>query len=88
MNMISFSEAATTGSSRYIKVYKSNKVKSNHSQYNELKTKTDKIQIVRITFTTGNKFFYYEPPTNTIKPVLIDGDLEILKKKVVNRRDG
>ena len=87
MNMISFSEAATTGSSKHIKVYKSNKVKSNNSQYNELITKTDKIQIGRITFNTG-KFFYYEPPTNTIKPVLIDGDLEILKKKVVNRRDG
>ena len=86
--MISFSEAAKRGSSKHIKVYKSNKVKPNHSQYNELKTKTDKIQIGRITFTTGNKFFYYEPPTNTTKPVLIDGDLEILKKKVVNRRDG
>lgn len=86
--MISFSEAETRGSSKHIKVYKSSKVKSNHSQYNELKTKTDKIQIGRITFTTGNKFFYYEPPTNTTKPVLIDGDLETLKKKVVNRRDG
>jgi hypothetical protein len=88
MNMISFSEAATTGSSKYIKVFKSNKVKSNHSQYNELKIKTSKIQIGRISFTTGNKFYYYEPPTNTTRPVLIDGDLEILKKKVVNRRDG
>jgi hypothetical protein len=53
-----------------------------------LKIKTSKIQIGRISFTTGNKFYYYEPPTNTTRPVLIDGDLEILKKKVVNRRDG
>jgi hypothetical protein len=86
--MISFSEAATTGSSKHIKVYKSNKLKSNHSKYNEVKSKTSMIQIGRITFTTGNKYYYYEPPTNTTKPILIDGDLEILKKKVVNRRDG
>jgi hypothetical protein len=86
--MISFSEAATTGSSKHIKVYKSNKLKSNHRQYNEVKSKTSMIQIGRISFTTGNKYYYYEPPTNTTKPILIDGDLEILKKKVVNRRDG
>jgi hypothetical protein len=86
--MISFSETAITGSSKNIKVYKSNKLKSNHGQYNKLKSNTSMIQIGRISFTTGNKFYYYEPPTNTTKPVLIDEDLEILKKKVVNRRDG
>jgi hypothetical protein len=80
--MISFSEAATTGSSKYIKVFKSNKAKSNHSQYDELKIKTSRIQIGRISFTTGNKFYYYEPPTNTTKPVLIDEIWKYLKRKL------
>ena len=86
--MISFSEAAKTGSSKNIKVYKSNKLKSNHSRYKELKSNTSIIQIGRISFTTGNKFYYYEPPSNTLRPILIDEDLETLKKKVINRRDG
>jgi hypothetical protein len=61
---------------------------SNHSRYKELKSNTSKIEIGRISFATGNKFHYYEPPSNTSKPSLIDGDLESLKKKVINRRDG
>jgi hypothetical protein len=86
--MVSFSETATTGSSKNIKVYKNYKLKSNHSRYNELNGKTVKTQIGRISYTTGNNFYYYEPPTNTSRPILIDEDLEILKKKVINRRNG
>ena len=86
--MIYFSEAETKGSSKHIKVYKGLKAKSNHNSYNESNGKTVKTQIGRISYTTGNKFYYYEPPTNTTKPILIDEDLEILKKKVVNRREG
>jgi poly-D-alanine transfer protein DltD len=86
--MIYFSEAATTGSSKQIKVYKGIKAKPNQNTYNEFKGKTVKTQIGRISFTVGNKFYYYEPPTNTSRPILIDEDLEILKKKVINRRNG
>jgi hypothetical protein len=86
--MIYFSEAETTGSSKHIKVYKGLKAKSNHSTDKEFKGKTVKTQIRRINYTTGNKFYYYEPPTNTSKPVLIDEELETLKKKIINRRDG
>jgi hypothetical protein len=86
--MIYFSELETTGSSKHIKAYKGLKAKSNHNSYNELNGKTVKTQIGRISYTTGNKFYYYEPPTNTTKPILIDEDLEILKKKVINRRNG
>ena len=86
--MVSFSETATTGSSKNIKVYKNYKAKPNHSNYNELKGKNLKIQIGNITFKTCNNFYYYEPPTNTSRPILIDEDLETLKKKVVNRRNG
>ncbi len=43
--MISFSEIATTGSSKHIKVYKSHKAKPNHSRYNELNGKSIKMQI-------------------------------------------
>jgi hypothetical protein len=86
--MIYFLELETTGSSKHIKVYKGLKAKSNHNSYNGLNGKTVKTQIGRISYTTGNKFYYYEPPTNATKPILIAEDLEILKKKVVNRRDG
>ena len=86
--MINFSETAITGSSKNIKVYKSIKAKSNHSRYDELKGKNIKIQIGNITFKTCNNFYYYDPPTNTSRPILIDEDLETLKKKVINRRDG
>ena len=82
--MVSFSE---TGSP-HIKVYKNYKVKPSHEKYNELKGKKFKIQIGNITLTPCNNFYYYEPPSNTSKPVLIDGDLETLKKKVTNRRNG
>ena len=85
--MIYFSEAETKGSSKHIKVYKGIKAKSNHKSFNEFNLKTVKTQIGRITYTTGNKFYYYEPPTNTSRPILIDEDLETLKKKVINRRD-
>ena len=86
--MVSFSETATTDIIKNIKVYKNYKVKPNHSSYNELKGKNFKIQIGNITFKTCNNFYYYEPPTNTSRPILIDKDLERLKRKVVNRRDG
>ena len=86
--MISFMEATKTGSSKHIKVYKGIKAKPNHNSYNEFNGKTVQTQIGRISHTTGNKFYYYEPPTNTTRPVLIDEDLEILKKKVINRREG
>ena len=86
--MISFSEATTTGSSNHIKVYKGIKAKSNHNSYNEFNGKIVKTQIGRISFTLGNKFYYYEPPTNTSKPILIDDVIETLKKKIINRRDG
>ena len=86
--MVSFSETATTDIIKNIKVYKNYKAKPNHSNYNELKGKILKIQIGNIDFTTDNKFYYYEPPSNKSRPVLIDEDLEILKKKVVNRRNG
>jgi hypothetical protein len=86
--MIYFSEAETKGSSKHIKVYKGLKPKSNHSSSNELNRKTVKTQIGRISYTTGNKFYYYEPPTNTTKPVLIDDELETLKNKIINRRNG
>jgi len=82
--MVSFSE---TDSSTHIKVYKNYKVKPNHEKYNELKGKKFKTQIGNITFTTDNKFYYYEPPSNRSRPVLIDEDLETLKRKVINRRD-
>jgi len=85
--MIYFSESATAGSSKHINVYKGIKAKPNHNSYNELNGKTVKTQIGRISYTTG-KFYYYEPPTNTSRPILIDEDLEILKKKVINRREG
>ena len=86
--MIYFSEAETKGSSKHIKVYKGIKAKPNHNSYNEFNGKTVKTQIGRITYTTGNKFYYYEPPTNTSRPTLIDNVLETLKKKIINRRDG
>ena len=86
--MIYFSELATTGRSKQLNVYKGIKAKPSHNSYNKLNGKTIKIQIGRISYTTGNKFYYYEPPTNTTKPILIDEDLESLKKKVVNRREG
>ena len=86
--MISFSETAKIGSSKNIKVYKSIKAKPNHNRYNELKGKNLQTQIGNITFKTCNNFYYYEPPTNTSRPILIDKDLEILKKKVINRRNG
>ena len=86
--MIYFSEAETKGSSKHIKVYKGIKAKPNHKSSNELNRKTVKTQIGRITYTTGNKFYYYEPPTNASKPILIDDELETLKKKIINRRDG
>ena len=86
--MIYFSESATTGSSKHIKVFKGIKAKPNHNSCNELNEKTVKTQIGRITYTTGNKFYYYEPPTNASRPILIDDELETLKKKIINRRDG
>ena len=86
--MVSFSEAATTDSSENIKVYRNYRAKPNHSRYNELKGKNIKVQIGNITFKTCNNFYYYEPHINTSRPILIDEDLEILKKKVINRRDG
>ena len=86
--MINFSEIEATGRSKNIKVHKSIRAKPNHNRYNELKGKNIKIQIGNITFKKCNNFYYYEPPTNTSRPILIDEDLEILKKKVVNRRDG
>ena len=86
--MISFSETAKIGSSKNIKVYKNYKAKPNHSRYDELKGKKLQIQIGNITFKTCSNFYYYEPPTNTSRPILIDKDLEILKKKVINRREG
>jgi len=86
--MIYFSEAETKGSSKHIKVYKGIKAKPNHKSSNEFNGKTVKTQIGRITYTTGNKFYYYEPPTNTSRPILIDDELETLKKKIINRRDG
>jgi hypothetical protein len=85
--MLYFSELATTGSSKHLNVYKGIKAKPNHNSHNKLNGKTVKTQIGRISYTTG-KFYYYEPPTNTIKPILIDEDLEILKNKVINRRNG
>ena len=85
--MITFSEIELIGSSKQIKVFKCYKVKPNHSRYNELNGKTLKTQIGRITFNTGNEFNYYEPPTNTSKAVLVDGVLEILMKKIENRRN-
>ena len=86
--MIHFSEEVTVGRSKHIKVYKSNKYKPNHSNYKQLKGNTSKIEIGRINFTTDHKFYYYEPPTNTTRPVLIDEELEKLKRKVINRRNG
>lgn len=86
--MIYFSEAAATGGSKQIRVYKGIKAKPNQNTYNEFKGKKVKTQIGRISFTVGNKFYYYAPPTNTSRPILIDEDLEILKKKVINRRNG
>jgi hypothetical protein len=53
-----------------------------------LNGKTVKTQIGRISYTTGNKFYYYEPPTNKSRPILIDDELETLKKKITNRRNG
>ena len=85
--MIYFSESATTENSKHLNVYKGIKAKPNHNSYNKLNGKTVKTQIWRISYTTG-KFYYYEPPTNTSRPILIDEDLEILKKKVINRREG
>ncbi len=49
--MIYFSEAATTGSSKQIKVYKGIKAKPNQNTYNEFKGKTVKTQI-------GKNFFH------------------------------
>ena len=86
--MIYFSEAETKGSSKHIKVYKGIKAKPNLNSSNEFNGKTVKTQIGRITYTTGNKLYYYEPPTNTSRPTLIDDVLETLKKKIINRRDG
>ena len=86
--MIYFSEAETKGSSKHIKVYKGIKAKPNHNSYNEFNGKTVKTQIGRITYTIGNKFYYYEPPTNTSRPILMDDELETLKKKIINRREG
>jgi hypothetical protein len=86
--MISFFEVPSNGSSKHIKVYKNNRVKSNHSKYNELKGKTSSVQIGRISYTTGNKFYYYEPPTNTSRPALIGEDIEVLKRKIINRKGG
>jgi hypothetical protein len=85
--MIYFSGSATTESSKHLNVYKGIKAKPNHNSYNELNGKTVKTQIGRISYTTG-KFYYYEPPTNTSRPILIDDELETLKKKIINRRDG
>ena len=86
--MIYFSEAEIKGRSKHIKVYKGIKAKPNHNSSNEFNGKTVKTQIGRITYTTGNKFYYYEPPSNATKPILIDNELETLKKKIVNRRNG
>ena len=86
--MIYFSESATTENSKHLNVYKGIKAKPNHNSYNKLNGKTVKIQIGRISYTTGNKFYYYEPPTNTSRPALIGEDIEVLKRKIINRKGG
>ena len=86
--MIYFSEAEIKGRSKHIKVYKGTKAKPNHNSFNDFKEKIVKTQIGRISYTTGDKFYYYEPPSNATKPILTDNELETLKKKIVNRRNG
>jgi hypothetical protein len=85
--MITFSDIGIAGSSKYIKVYKNYKAKPNHSRYNELKRKIFKIQIGRISYTTENELYYYEPPANTSSAILTAENIENLKNKITNRRN-
>jgi hypothetical protein len=85
--MIAFSDIGITGRSKHIKVYKTYKLKPNHSNYNERKGEIFKIQIGRISYTKENELYYYEPPANTASAILTAENIENLKNKIINRRN-